>query len=167
MKRIGLICLALVLALGAMGVGLAQWTETLTISGVVCTGELDVDYTNVNCSDNEGAEDVATCSVTVSGADDSEVLTITIDNGYPCYTCTVDFDVINAGTIPVNLGGVQLTGVNATALGVNVAVDTATTGLAVGATKAGQITIHIEDGASETTTYTFAGTILAEQFNAP
>ena len=37
MKKIGLICLALVLALGVLGVGYAMWDKTLTITGTVST----------------------------------------------------------------------------------------------------------------------------------
>ena len=37
--RAGILCLALVLGLGAMGVGYAHWTDTLTIGGTVSTGE--------------------------------------------------------------------------------------------------------------------------------
>jgi len=39
MKKFGLLCLALVLALGALGVGYASWTDTIFISGTVNTGE--------------------------------------------------------------------------------------------------------------------------------
>ncbi len=37
--RAGLLCLALVLGLGGMGVGLAHWTDTVYIGGTVGTGE--------------------------------------------------------------------------------------------------------------------------------
>ena len=43
MKKIGLICLALVLALGALGVGYAAWTDTIYIDGTVNTGEVLVE----------------------------------------------------------------------------------------------------------------------------
>jgi hypothetical protein len=45
-KKIGLLSLALVLALGALGVGYAMWTDTITIHGTVNTGSVDinVDY---------------------------------------------------------------------------------------------------------------------------
>jgi predicted aspartyl protease len=78
----------------------------------------------------------------------------------------VDFNVHNDGSIPVNLGGIQLSGVPGE-LGVSVVVDTTAAGLAVGAKDAGQITIHVEDSASEATTYSFSGTIDATQFNMP
>lgn len=41
MKKIGLICLAIVLALGGLGVGLAMWSETLTIDATVNTGDIN------------------------------------------------------------------------------------------------------------------------------
>ena len=40
MKKIGLLSLALVLALGALGVGYAAWTDTITIEGTVNTGSV-------------------------------------------------------------------------------------------------------------------------------
>jgi hypothetical protein len=42
MKKIGLISLALVLALGTLGVGYAHWTDTVFIEGTVCTGSVDL-----------------------------------------------------------------------------------------------------------------------------
>jgi predicted ribosomally synthesized peptide with SipW-like signal peptide len=42
MKKLGLFSLALVLALGGLGVGYAMWSDTVTISGNVTTGTLDL-----------------------------------------------------------------------------------------------------------------------------
>jgi len=42
MRKIGLLALALVLALGALGVGYAAWTDTVTIEGTVNTGTVDI-----------------------------------------------------------------------------------------------------------------------------
>ena len=42
MRKIGLLCLALVLALGALGVGFAAWTDELYIEGTVNTGDVDL-----------------------------------------------------------------------------------------------------------------------------
>jgi hypothetical protein len=39
MKKIGLLSLAIVLALGALGVGYASWTDTIFIDGTVTTGD--------------------------------------------------------------------------------------------------------------------------------
>jgi len=42
MRKIGLLALALVLALGALGVGYAAWTDTITVTGTVNTGSVDL-----------------------------------------------------------------------------------------------------------------------------
>jgi len=41
-KKIGLLSLALVLALGALGVGYAMWQDTVTIEGTVNTGSVEI-----------------------------------------------------------------------------------------------------------------------------
>jgi hypothetical protein len=46
MKKIGILAMCLVLALGAMGVGFAKWSETLEISGLVNTGEVDIQFSD-------------------------------------------------------------------------------------------------------------------------
>jgi predicted ribosomally synthesized peptide with SipW-like signal peptide len=51
-KKIGLICLAVVLALGAMGGALAYWNETLTVTGSVATGQLDVQFSDQKSNDD-------------------------------------------------------------------------------------------------------------------
>lgn len=48
MKKIGLLCLALVLALGTLGIGYASWLDTITIEGQVTTGELCWEF--ISCS---------------------------------------------------------------------------------------------------------------------
>ena len=42
MKKLGLISLALVVALGVLGVGYAMWSDTVTIDGTVETGSVDI-----------------------------------------------------------------------------------------------------------------------------
>jgi hypothetical protein len=45
MKKFGLLCLALVLALGAVGIAYAAWTDTIFISGTASTGEVCIEFT--------------------------------------------------------------------------------------------------------------------------
>jgi predicted ribosomally synthesized peptide with SipW-like signal peptide len=45
MKKIGLLALALIMALGALGIGYAAWTDTINITGTVHTGSLNIDVT--------------------------------------------------------------------------------------------------------------------------
>jgi len=42
MRKTGLLVMALVLALGTLGVGYAAWTDTITIDGTVNTGDVDL-----------------------------------------------------------------------------------------------------------------------------
>jgi hypothetical protein len=42
MKKVGLVGLVLILALGALGIGYATWTDTITIDGTVNTGSVDI-----------------------------------------------------------------------------------------------------------------------------
>jgi len=44
MKKMGLLCLALVFALGSLGMGYAHWSDTLYINGVIETGEVLVGF---------------------------------------------------------------------------------------------------------------------------
>lgn len=51
-KKIGLLCLALVLAMGALGVGFAMWSDTIYIKGIVQTGTVDVQFSNQRSNDS-------------------------------------------------------------------------------------------------------------------
>ncbi len=52
MKKLVLICLALVMALGALGLGYAHWSQTLTITEVVNTGKFCVGIRDVGTNDS-------------------------------------------------------------------------------------------------------------------
>jgi len=61
MKKFGILCLALVIALGALGVGYAAWTDTIFIDGTVNTGSVCLEFEDGtfgeinNCSPSEFA----------------------------------------------------------------------------------------------------------------
>jgi hypothetical protein len=48
LKRIGLLALALVIALGALGIAYAAWTKSVYVQGTVNTGTLDIDIMAVS-----------------------------------------------------------------------------------------------------------------------
>jgi len=52
MKKIGIICLVLVMALGALGVGYATWSQTLTITEEVNTGKFCVGIRDAGTDDD-------------------------------------------------------------------------------------------------------------------
>jgi hypothetical protein len=51
MRKIGLLSLTLVVVLGALGIGYAHWTDTITINGRVCTGSVDINAVYFSGSD--------------------------------------------------------------------------------------------------------------------
>ena len=91
MKKFGLLLLALVLALGTLGVGYAMWYEDLYIDGTVYTGEVYAYWDLCGCFDIED-KDVGTIDCQID-ASDPRILTITVNNGYPCYfgDCEVEY----------------------------------------------------------------------------
>jgi hypothetical protein len=123
MKKMGLIGLALVLALGALGVGYALWSQQLTITGSTTTGSLSAGFGEIQYNDMyedppgsgffvpgevEG-KDVASISHTVSEWFTDPItnksaptrLSIAITDAYPCYWAAITFRVKNLGTVPI------------------------------------------------------------------
>jgi hypothetical protein len=127
MKRkalpLGAIILILVVALAAIGLSYSLWSETLTISGTVHTGEVDVEFSTYppqECVDiwdvgeclpePPEKEQVANCTVEWLGPDqDSEgddgfdQLVVTVNGMYPSWHCKVQFDVTSTGSVPVHV----------------------------------------------------------------
>ena len=133
MKKIGLICLAVVLAVGAMGIGFAHWSQTLFIEGTVNTGSFVVGFSEQRSDDpvespcNPGAIDdptrldpgytknVAGCDCELvdpkpcePGKEAWERMLITVCNAYPSYTNTIDFSIDNCGTVPAIVGSCRI-----------------------------------------------------------
>ena len=105
-EKIGILSLVLVLALGALGVGFAQWTETLNVGGSASTGSLQLGLTSRGCNDNETGPDVGTISCAQTGGGpgyDYTEYTITVSNAYPGYVGWCCFDIENIGTIPAKV----------------------------------------------------------------
>ncbi|MEM1970668.1 MAG: hypothetical protein QW422_07405 [Sulfolobales archaeon] len=101
--------LALVMVVSILASAVAMWYDTLKIHATIETGEVDVEFGEVSCTETPEAEgkDVGSCSVELvygeeEGPDDDDLdLVITISNAYPGYSCTIYFTVVNVGTIPV------------------------------------------------------------------
>jgi len=131
MKRVGILALALVLALGVLGVGYAMWDETLAVEGIVHTGEVSAVWTEAFSNDDglvsnpakdadDGGldprdywvangtprydKDAAMCIVEGSG---TQEMRVTLANAYPSYHPTVIFSIDNTGTIPVKLQAME------------------------------------------------------------
>jgi predicted ribosomally synthesized peptide with SipW-like signal peptide len=118
---VGTMFLVLVIALAAIGVGYALWSETLTIQGTVQTGEVDVEFSQYpveECIDIQGVltcpeppekADAANCTVAWSNTstdpndNGANLLQITVTGMYPSYHCKVGFDVTSTGNVPVHV----------------------------------------------------------------
>lgn len=163
----GILFMVLVGMLAAIGTGYALWSKTLNIQGSVQTGEVDADFDAATTNDPVGTidpgydKDVASCEVSGVG---TQTLTVTILNGYPSYTCAVDFLVTNTGTVPVKVQSFDITGVppeldvTLTDLPVGTQIDP-------GIEAHGDVHIHVNQTAAELANYTFSAEIELVQWN--
>lgn len=123
MKKLGIICIALVLALGSLGMGYAAWTDTLYISGTVTTGSVEWEFDGIPTQGDAGLDpncffdldggtweqmdkDVASTTVGYSDTDGDDVddtLTVTLDNAYPYYANHIGYKVHGLGSIPLQI----------------------------------------------------------------
>jgi len=104
-KMIGIFA-ALMIALMLVGVSYAMWEKTITITGTVNTGKVDVQFCNVAVSSDE-VKKVSSWTPVVT---DPEHITVTIDKAYPCIWYKIDADINNVGTIPVIIQSITVTG---------------------------------------------------------
>ena len=107
-SRLGMLCIALLLALCVTGVGYASWTDEITIDGTANLGYVDVVLSPGACSAPEITGSVSP----------PHTLVVTLTNAPPgTYTC--GFTITNTGTIPVKIQSITMSGVPA---GVEVSV---------------------------------------------
>jgi hypothetical protein len=173
MKKLGFIILALVLALGAIGVGYASltgWGQSLNIQGTAAVGTFKVYMTNTalvpadqpaNSSDTTFSvvPDTATADVASYNVGGNAGLIVTITNAVPGVYTIPGVVIHNDSSIPVS--------VTVNAVAVNGAYADATTWVGLGglapipslaantAPTGKDITITIPDSAAQSTTYGF------------
>ncbi len=112
MKKSGFIAIALVVALGIVGVGYAAWSQTLNINGNVGMATMAGEFVLVTTSVTDPNGGPATCTVTRTATGDYyDTLNIEIANAYPGYNAVIQFDIQNVGTMPfvVNQGDPAIT----------------------------------------------------------
>jgi len=128
MRKIGLLSLALVLALGTLGIAYAAWTDTITIEGTVNTGSVDINveyYSGTDIYKDLATEGIVTVhwaknaqgtivwqdgqapeeGVLVAWAaaapgEEDDTVVITYNNTFPCETLVADFIVHYEGSVP-------------------------------------------------------------------
>jgi len=183
MKKLGLIMLVVVLALGVLGVGYAYWTQNIFVNATVKTGYVQASFTS-----DQSTPTFADTAVTPYGvawytesigdvAYTGDTLNITLSNAYPGMTAVIPITLKNTGSIPIG-------GINGVADSANFNLPTGSTvvltgsglagELAVGDTTSAVITVSVPlglvpDNASfvqnNTTSYSFTMTVTSTQFN--
>lgn len=136
MKKIGLLSLALVLALGTLGVAYAAWTDTITIEGTVNTGTLNIDpvafsssyiYKNTDndeiatyfevkdafgkvlCSEGTIPENKVLVASAVSEPDGEDAVSFNYSNLFPCQTLVCDVLLHYDGSVPAKVNDISWT----------------------------------------------------------
>ncbi|RLI26051.1 hypothetical protein DRO58_05855 [Candidatus Bathyarchaeota archaeon] len=129
-RKLVAIPILLVFALMLTGFAYAHWSETLTITGTVDTGELDWEFcTPITCLDIEGTNDYgADCEWNnwqgnkdvggptelelkdTDGDGDDDTLIVTLVNVYPGYFESITFHVHNNGEVPLEFIKVVING---------------------------------------------------------
>ena len=93
MKKIGIVCLTLVLALGSLGIGYAMWAETIDVSATVNTGVLDVQFTAGSWDETPEVDGKEVGSGEVDTVFPSDAMSLILEKAYPCYGGDVVFTV--------------------------------------------------------------------------
>jgi hypothetical protein len=137
MKKIILICLSLVLALGGFGVAYSLWFDTVVVSGDVQTGSLNlafdpfepakVDEYHIVYEPYEHLEpgeflgkNVGVTTATyldssfetdpATGLIGFSTIVLDVNNAYPCYYVATTFVFKNIGSIPLDITGWEVEG---------------------------------------------------------
>jgi len=204
LKKLALLCLPLVLALALCGAGYAYFTDTVSIEGTVTAGTLEVEFDNLGSSDpgrtyDPGQTPEVDVASTIAGSisEDGKSFTVTVSNGYPCYSSIVSFDIVNTGTITSKIGSITITDGQDNSASISNDGDCADvdlgvtdnkdvrititgigedTAIAVGGSVSGALNMHVIDKSVETdlgydadqnANGSFTMTIVVTQFNAP
>jgi len=102
-KMVGLFA-AVLIAMMVAGLAYAHWEKTVTISGTVETGTLEL-----TPSIEELWSDDEKGYCTISGYIEGDTIYITVENAYPCITVSGTLNIENTGSVPAGLHDVVVT----------------------------------------------------------
>jgi len=107
MKKLGLICLVLVMSIGCIGIAYAKWSQTLTANNNVRTGTYDVVFNSFNPPNPING---ATFSAAPDSMDPTHIYDINLNNVYPSLDSPFTFVLKNTGTIPAKITDIKIDG---------------------------------------------------------
>jgi hypothetical protein len=155
LARIGILAIALMVSLGAMGLAYSAWTDTITINNTIITGGVDP---VLNCG--FGSPQVS-CGVSII---DPMRLELSV-NASAAGTYTRNFSIQNTGTLPEKIKSIIKSSVPA---GVTVFVTNGVgTTIDPGQTYNGIIAVSIGHGATLPVSFSFTVTFTAGLWNMP
>jgi hypothetical protein len=169
MKKTGMLFLALVLALGSLGVGYALWEKSVYIDAVVNTGEVDAIMSEGNCYDSEPTNKDYSSIACSLNTTDNQRLDVTLTDAYPSVNYTCEFDITNTGTVPIIVQSV--TGLPTPPWAEIYFSKRPGGGSFVGTqidpgwSENGTMMVHLNNNAEELTTYKFSVAIQCVQWN--
>jgi hypothetical protein len=102
MKKLGLIYLTLIIALGTVGIGYAAFSQPLNNANNLSTGYYAISWGMVTGSTTSGTGTVTIGTVTSSN------FQLTIGGALPGFTGTVSYTINNTGTIPAKVSSISL-----------------------------------------------------------
>jgi hypothetical protein len=121
-------------------------------------GDKDPIFTSCSCNDtgvDPGQDkDVGCCTCGIEAVVNATNATVTIGNAYPGYGCNISFTIRNTAAEPVNITSVNVTAPPAIDVSVGPSNLEGTT-LDFGEEVEGFIDVHVNDSATQSTTYTF------------
>jgi hypothetical protein len=109
MKRVGMIIIALVLALGALGASYAAWAHTITVGATVNTGTASAIFDGSLTTQNADNFGDNICYAEAVPNADPKYLDVTVYNAYPGVKITnLPYYVKNNGTVPIKFDSLTL-----------------------------------------------------------
>jgi len=125
-------------------------------------GDKDPIFTSCSCNDlcndpvgiDPGQDKDVGCCICVIDSTNATNATVTISNAYPGYECRINFTIQNTASLDVNITSVNITAPPAIKISVGPSNLVGTT-LGPGAKTDGFIDVHVNDSATQSTTYTF------------
>jgi len=159
-KKIAIICTALLVAVCVVGIGYALWSDSLYLQGTVNTGDIGLEWSQGTPWDTEpDLKDVSFGECVIDG----DTLYITVYNAYPCIEYHFPIDLHGVGSVPVHTA-MTLLGTNGMDYWLQIP-DMSGLQIHQGDRWDGEIVIHLDNEAEENTVYTFAVQLDYWQYN--
>lgn len=108
MRKAKLLIAVLVCSVMFMGVGYAWWTDTLTVSGNISTGEMKVQFGRY-CMKPFTMGTMVVDEPEIKVSKDGKRLDCTVTNILPGAVGVLKAEVINSGTVPVKFDSIEVT----------------------------------------------------------